>query len=785
MKAEITVEAGRLAAGTSREKLEKKRIRKLNNPPKPVRPKYSEEIAAARKALKKMERDIKLVKDPEAWQKISGTISYARRDLSKNKKNMRIKEKKDTMNRLGEMSRSDPKGFFDAIKKHKADASSALPDRLITPDGVFEGDAVLGGFATEVARLGTENPDDENFDCDFLMVAKYMRIILLENARAANQKMPRLTIENAKRLMKKLKRNKAADVMDFTFEHMLNMSDTNLADALETLNRFIEDIKQLSSYVTNMCQAVMILKGSDRAKELVNSWRRISILPGFIHLLELYLSERLNEITEQTDEQEQFGYTPNLPFSHAKLMVNKAFAIARDQDRTCITLTIDAEACFPNVSRDIAICQLQEIGYDEDLLLYTNAILSNTLGVMKDWCWKTKPFREDKSYRQGGVRSANDAKPNLAGLIRVCKESQLGFQMTTNHKLPALLEADDALLLAGCPGSMQGLANLAHNKFSYENRVKYGASKTKAAAVTRLYDLKVLKDMKPITMDGLEVEITDSFKYLGQQICDPTLNAEDVNVSLRIQKTWKLIFLLFGIGFEHRSTLSQSIQCKTWQTHLQACQISGPNVLRPKQRHFEELSKQQRQLMRAIFRLRRKAVTAPLYFICGWRPPEFDVLMSQFIEIHSFCRNPLRTMLDLMREIYVKMPVNSSTWLNHMQQQADIFEVKGPGELLFQPPTADQNQTFKGDLKVKLQAVFEDRLRKEVAAMDSVEHFHPVLTPLDGRQDPVLWDIRNEWDVRAVNSAVKAMIGEFPTMEYFFRIQAIVSSRWGRERRQR
>ena len=305
--------------------------------------------------------------------------SETRKLLTRMMRNERLQKEKNKMIELNRLSREDKNQFFKEIKEHKADANTGLPDRLVTPVGTFVGEAVLQGFAAEAIRLATDDPEDKNFSKDYLAVSKYIKVILIENARAENKKLPPLTLENAKRLMKKLKRNKACDYMDFSFEHILMMNDRNLENMLETLNRFVSDIEQLGNAITNACQASMIIKGVNRLVEIVNNWRRISVLSGYTRLLDLYYGEIANEIVEEDDVREQLGYTRNIPYSHAKLLCNEAFAVARDQDRTCIAITIDQAACFPNVNRNIAIPELSKAGYTGDILLYTNAILSTRL----------------------------------------------------------------------------------------------------------------------------------------------------------------------------------------------------------------------------------------------------------------------------------------------------------------------------------------------------------------------------------------------------------------------
>ena len=200
------------------------------------------------------------------------------------------------------------------------------------------------------------------------------------------------------KILEKLKANKGCDI---NYDHLKNLDDRNREDLLELVNKFIQIIEELSSYIMNGGISSMISKGKGKPIDLINSWRCITICPSITRLVDVYFEEVLQEHLAQRLNRNQYGYRAGLPYTQCRVVVNECQRLARDRNEECFIGSIDAKAAFPSLNRDIMLTQFDRMDVTGDLWLYLDSIYSRTACVIKHGNKKTKYIREDAGARQG------------------------------------------------------------------------------------------------------------------------------------------------------------------------------------------------------------------------------------------------------------------------------------------------------------------------------------------------------------------------------------------------
>ena len=126
---------------------------------------------------------------------------------------------------------------------------------------------------------------------------------------------------------------------------------------------------------------------------------------------------------------------------------------------TCFGVSLDGEAVFPSVDREIQVRELYAVGERGDYLQYSRNTYQNTACTMKLDGMVSRCFREYTGKWQGHVKAAGHFKTYIHPCLEAVNSADLGF-----HIGPIAVGteccADDTYLQSDSQSGLQGAINI-------------------------------------------------------------------------------------------------------------------------------------------------------------------------------------------------------------------------------------------------------------------------------------------------------------------------------------
>ena len=132
---------------------------------------------------------------------------------------------------------------------------------------------------------------------------------------------------------------------------------------------------------------------------------------------------------------------------------------ARDNGLTCFGVTLDGEAAFPSVEREIQIRELYSVGERGDYLKYSKNTYQNTECHIKLDGKLSRKITEHKGNRQGHVRASGHYKAYVNPCLSSLQDSNLSFYLGPIC-ITSVCIADDIYLLSGSQSGQQAGLNI-------------------------------------------------------------------------------------------------------------------------------------------------------------------------------------------------------------------------------------------------------------------------------------------------------------------------------------
>ena len=95
-------------------------------------------------------------------------------------------------------------------------------------------------------------------------------------------------------------------------------------------------------------------------------------------ILDYYVDPVTEGQFRKVQSPDQLGFTSKLNYLMAAIQRGECQRYALDKKITCFGLSLDGEAAFPNVDRDIQIRELNSVGERGDYLEYSRNTYTNT-----------------------------------------------------------------------------------------------------------------------------------------------------------------------------------------------------------------------------------------------------------------------------------------------------------------------------------------------------------------------------------------------------------------------
>ena len=134
-------------------------------------------------------------------------------------------------------------------------------------------------------------------------------------------------------------------------------------------------------------------------------------------------------VFRQVQSPDQLGFTAGISYLLASVQRGECQRWAVDNKRTCFGVSLDGEAAFPSVEREIQVRALYTAGERGDYLSYSKNTYKNTECHLKLNGKTSRRIVEHKGNRQGHVRASRHFKAYINPCIDTLNDSGLGFNI--------------------------------------------------------------------------------------------------------------------------------------------------------------------------------------------------------------------------------------------------------------------------------------------------------------------------------------------------------------------
>lgn len=334
------------------------------------------------------------------------------------------------------------------------------------------------------------------------------------------------------------------------------------------------------------CTLKVLFKGKGSLTD-PGCYRGIALLPHTFKMYTKLLAHRLLSVIHDTLPDEQFGFLPGRS-------VYDAFAVLRTHVKASLSrprcplycVFVDYSKAFDSVPREGVVEKLQTFhGVKGVLLRAICSVLKSNYVMVDDGLRQTDPIRQTQGVLQGD---------SLSPLLFISYLSDLPHRLQVCG-VTVVLYADDLLFLSENKFSIHK-ALRALEKWTYQNGMRVNVDKTKVVKFRRGGKLE---HMDVFFYDGEEIEVVNSFEYLGITV-QPTWTFTE-HLRKRVLKT-----ILRANSIPNLSKLSISAAKKYWSVMVEPVATYGITSI------WEDLTAPQLEILdRAKFSFFKRVMCLP------------------------------------------------------------------------------------------------------------------------------------------------------------------------------
>ena len=323
-----------------------------------------------------------------------------------------------------------------------------------------------------------------------------------------------------------------------TVEHLRYCGHSAKVSVVKLINKIIDNIYYLTCPQVKVGVASALHKGKNKPVSKSKSYRRITVTPQIGSILDRFVDPIAEEIFRQVQSPDQLGFTANLNYLMASVQRGECQRWAIDHKQTCFGISLDGEAAFPSVEREIQVRELYSVGERGDLLNYSRNTYENTECYIKQDGLLSRKIQEYRGNRQGHVRASGHYKAYINPCLTALNSSNLGFYIGPIC-ITAVSVADDTYLLSGSPRGLQGALDII-NFFGKRYRIVFNADKTKLIVTGSKHDMEYYRDVNIWKLNDERIEVAIDNEHLGLVVSG--LNEEEKNIDVNIQQCGKSLF---------------------------------------------------------------------------------------------------------------------------------------------------------------------------------------------------------------------------------------------------
>ena len=722
-----------------------KTVGKLN-----AKPTKSKRVEAAENNLEKQFEYWKRAGRPMSKEN-SARLKYTRarsllQQLNRYEENLRNVK---VNNQLISATIHDRNKVYSVMKSLRNEHTKAATSMLETPVGTYYGKDILEGFSADAEHLGKATPEDNNFDNEFYNLCRLDNLFIFTFKGTESVKIPAMTKADLDSIIKNMKLGKACDFYKMTAEHLKNCGTEAQTEVLNLINRIINDIYFLTCPQIKIGLGTNLHKGRKKPKSKSKSYRRITVTPLIGSILDKYVDPIAEAIFQIVQSPDQLGFTAKLNYLMASVQRGECQRWAIDNKHTCFGVSLDGEAAFPSVEREIQVRELYSVGERGDILEYSRNTYENTECYIKHEGLLGRKISEYKGNRQGHSRASGHYKAYINPCLLALNESKLGFYIGPIC-VTAVTVADDTYVLSGTPSGLQAALNIV-SFFGKRYRIIFNADKTKLVVTGSQIDMNYYRDITKWTLNDETIAVCEDNEHLGLVVSGS--NEEQKNVDSNIQECRKSLLGLLGPAFAYKCLLPPTVKSHLWRIYNLPILSSGLSALPVRPTYCKSLTIFHNKILRGFLQLSQTSPIPALHFLLGELPVEARLHMEVMSVFYNIWCNPQTTIFRIVQYLLKMSDHKSTTWSAHVRLLCLRYSLPDPLQLLSENPWSKAK--WKLLVKTKIVVYFENKLRAIAKKNSKMNYLNVQISGLSGSPHTALININTTQDALRLRCHLK------------------------------
>lgn len=427
--------------------------------------------------------------------------------------------KRGKMLELEEICTSDPRCFYDQLKKlgpqRKRDR---IPHEVYDVNGdiSYDQNTVLSRWQNDFCALYNTHQTNIPVDAEFIeriketknSIERIMTDVLYDNNDYINRN---ITNEEVRQIALKAKNGKATGMDNIPYEVL---KFENVISTLTHLYQLCFDSGRVPSE-WNLAIICPILKSKASDVRLPANYRGVSLLSTISKLYTCLLNSRLSTFLESnstlTDEQNGFRKDR----SCLDQIYNLTTIVKNRLNRNLPTFAtyIDFQKAFDCIDRDLLLFTIYDNGVCGKMYFAIKSLYLKTRACVRVNELHTDWFDTTRGVRQGDSMSTTLFSIYINSLSKELNQIDSGIKIGSRH-ITHLLYADDLVLIASSEQKLQQLHNCVTD-WCRKWKMSVNRSKTKV-----MHFRKTNQKQTPynFTICNEILEFTKQYKYLGLYI---------------------------------------------------------------------------------------------------------------------------------------------------------------------------------------------------------------------------------------------------------------------------
>jgi hypothetical protein len=451
------------------------------------------------------------------------------------------------------------------------------------------------------------------------------------------------------------------------------------------------------------------------------------VTPIIGSILDKYVDQPAEKIFRAVQSPDQLGFTSKLNYLMAPVQRGECQRWAIDTKQTCFGISLDGEAAFPSVNREIQIRELFSVGERGDLLNYSKNTYENTECHINQNGLLSPKISEYKGNRHGHTRgrASGHYKAYINPCLIALNKPKLGFHIGPIC-VTAVSVADDTYVLSGSPRSLQAALDIV-SYFGRRYRIVFNADKTKL-------DMDHYKDVSPWHLNDEKISVVDENEHLGFIVSGTS--EEQKNADSNIQECRRSLLSLSGPAFSFKCLLSPSVKIHMWHTCNLPILCSGLSGLPARPATMKPITTFHHKILRAFLQLSNSSPIPALHFLLGELPVEARLHMDVLSLFYNIWVNKDTTVFKIVEYLLKMSGEDSTTWSAHVRLLCLIYSLPDPLQLMNSGSFWSKTK-WSTLVKTQITIYHEKQLRAKAVRNSKMNYLNVKISGLSGAGVPV------------------------------------------------